>query len=134
MSVSNKIDFRTMIQKDRDERNRKHFEGTFLDYLEIVKENPVIAQLAHGRLHKVITDPGVRVEHPEDNARMRRLRRHDTIRKYAFFENEFFGMDRVVNQIVRYFNSASMGGEESRQVLYLVGPVGAGKYSLMEKL
>ncbi len=134
MSVSNKIDFRTMIQKDREDRNRKHFEGTFLDYLEIVKENPIIAQLSHGRLYKVITDPGVRMEHPEENARMRRLRRHETIRKYAFFENEFFGMDRVVNQIVRYFNSASMGGEESRQVLYLVGPVGAGKSSLMEKL
>jgi len=134
MSVSNKIDFRTMIQKDREDRNRKHFEGTFLDYLEILKENPIIAQLSHSRLYKVITDPGFRMEHPEDNARMRRLRRHETIRKYAFFENEFFGMDRVVNQIVRYFNSASMGGEESRQVLYLVGPVGAGKSSLMEKL
>jgi serine protein kinase len=43
-------------------------------------------------------------------------------------------MDKVINQIVRYINSASMGGEESRQVLYLVGPVGAGKSSLMEKL
>ena len=134
MSVSNKTDFRTMIQKDREERNRKHFEGTFLDYLEIIKENPIAARLAHGRLYSVITEPGIRVERPEDNPRMRRLHRHETNRKYAFFENEFFGMDKVINQIVRYFNSASMGGEESRQVLYLVGPVGAGKSSLMEKL
>ncbi len=37
-------------------------------------------------------------------------------------------------EIVRYFHSASMRGEESRQVLYLVGPVGSGKSSLMEAL
>jgi len=37
-------------------------------------------------------------------------------------------------KIVRYFHSAAMAGEEARQVLYLVGPVGAGKSSLMEAL
>ena len=37
-------------------------------------------------------------------------------------------------KIVRYFHSAAMMGEESRQVLYLVGPVGAGKSSIMEAL
>ena len=37
-------------------------------------------------------------------------------------------------KIVNYFHSASMKGEESRQVLYLVGPVGAGKSSLVEAL
>ena len=37
-------------------------------------------------------------------------------------------------ELVRYFHSASMRGEESRQVLYLVGPVGSGKSSLMETL
>jgi len=134
MSVSSSIDFKSLIRKDREERNRKHFEGTFLDYLEIVKKDPSVAQLAHARLYKIITAPGVRVEQPEDNPRLRRLRRHEPLRKYAFFEDEFFGMDKVINQIVRYFYSASMGGEESRQVLYLVGPVGAGKSSLMEKL
>ena len=37
-------------------------------------------------------------------------------------------------KMVNYFNSAAMKGEESRQVLYLVGPVGAGKSSLVESL
>ena len=37
-------------------------------------------------------------------------------------------------KIVNYLHSASMKGEESRQVLYLVGPVGAGKSSLVESL
>ncbi len=37
-------------------------------------------------------------------------------------------------KIVNYFSSAAMKGEESRQVLYLVGPVGAGKSSIVESL
>ena len=36
--------------------------------------------------------------------------------------------------LIKYFHSASMKGEEARQVLYLVGPVGAGKSSLVEAL
>ena len=43
-------------------------------------------------------------------------------------------MERTLNKIVRYFHSAAMGGEESRQVLYLMGPVGSGKSSLVERL
>jgi serine protein kinase len=43
-------------------------------------------------------------------------------------------MEKTLNQIVRYFHSASLRGEESRQVLYLVGPVGSGKSSLVERL
>ena len=39
-----------------------------------------------------------------------------------------------MSQIVRYFHSASLKGEESRQVLYLMGPVGSGKSSLVERL
>ena len=40
----------------------------------------------------------------------------------------------TVSQIVRYFHAASLKGEESRQVIYLMGPVGSGKSSLIEKL
>ncbi|HWR06462.1 serine protein kinase, partial [Sporomusa sp.] len=46
----------------------------------------------------------------------------------------FFGIDKSIMKIMRYFHSAAMKGEESRQVLYLVGPVGAGKSSIMESL
>lgn len=134
MSVSTKMDFGELIQRDRQERNRKRFEGSFIEYLEILKQSPEIAELAHARMFRLITSRGVRSVRPEDDPRLRRLRRNETVRKYGFFEQEFFGMDKVINQIVRYFHSASMGGEESRQVLYLVGPVGAGKSSLMEKL
>lgn len=127
-------DFSSIIQKDREERKFKHFEGTFLDYLEIVKENPEIPMLAHQRMYKVITDPGVEVIKTDENPRLRRIYGNDTIKKYKFFADDFFGIDKTIMKIVRYFHSAAMAGEESRQVLYLVGPVGAGKSSLMEAL
>ena len=55
-------------------------------------------------------------------------------RSTDFFHDEFFGIEKTISQIVRYFHSASLKGEESRQVLYLMGPVGSGKSSLVEKL
>lgn len=129
-----KLDFSSIIRKDREERKVKYFEGTFLDYLEIVKENPDIPMLAHQRMYKMIVEPGVKVIKTDENPRLRRIYGNDTIKKYKFFEDDFFGIDKTLMKIVRYFHSAAMAGEESRQVLYLVGPVGAGKSSLMEAL
>ncbi|MFY9569529.1 MAG: hypothetical protein WAP56_10240, partial [Acetivibrionales bacterium] len=66
-------------------------------------------------------------------SRLRRIYGNDVIKKYKFFEN-FYGIDKTIMKIVRYFHSAAMAGEESRQVLYLVGPVGSGKSSIMEEI
>ena len=123
-----------LIQKDRSERKHQHFEGTFLDYLEKVKENPGVVQLAHQRLYRLITDPGVQSVKTEENPRLRRIHGNVVLKKYKFFEDDFFGIDQTIIKIVRYFHAAAMHGEESRQVLYLVGPVGAGKSSLMEHI
>lgn len=123
-----------LIAKDRSERKRQHFEGTLLDYLEIVKENPGVACLAHERLYDLLTKPGVEVIKTEENPRLRRIYGNDIIKKYRFFSDDFYGIDRTIMKIVRYFHAAAMQGEEARQVLYLVGPVGAGKSSLMEHL
>ena len=65
---------------------------------------------------------------------VQRLYKDESIKLYDFFADEFFGIEKTVSQIVRYFHAASLKGEESRQVLYLMGPVGSGKSSLAEKL
>ncbi len=122
-----------LIKKDRSERTHRHYEGTFLDYLEKVKENPEIVQLAHQRLYQLITAPGVEVIKTEENPKLRRIYGNDILKKYQFFD-DFYGIDRTIMKIVRFFHAASMRGEESRQVLYLEGPVGAGKSSIMEQL
>ena len=70
----------------------------------------------------------------EDHQRLKRIYGKETIKRYKFFESDLYGIDKTIMEIVRYFHSAAMRGEESRQVLYMVGPVGSGKSSLMESL
>ncbi|RCX17169.1 putative serine protein kinase PrkA [Anaerobacterium chartisolvens] len=127
-----KLDLSSIITKDRREREKRYFEGSFIEYLNIVKEDPDIPMLAHQRMYNLITSKGVDIIKTDENPRLRRIYGNDTIKKYRFFEGDFFGIDKTIMKIVRYFHSAAMEGEEARQVLYLVGPVGSGKSSLME--
>ncbi len=128
------FDLKELIIKDRHSRKHEAFEGTFLDYLNLVKHDPALAMLAHERMYNVIVGSGTESINTEDDQRLKRIYGKETIKRYKFFENEFFGIDKTIMELVRYFHSAAMRGEESRQVLYLVGPVGSGKSSLMESL
>lgn len=128
------MNFREFIETDREKYNTQKFEGSFLDYLNIVKENPEAVKLAHKRIYEMIISKGVEELKAEENPRVRKIYGNDTIRKYGFFRNEFYGIDKVIMKLVSYFKSAAMKGEEARQVLYLVGPVGAGKSSIVESL
>lgn len=128
------FDFSNLILKDRQERGNGHYEGTFLDYINIIRENSSVPMLAHQRIYNLITEKGVEVVKTDENPRLRRIYGNDVIKKYKFFNNDFFGIDKTLMKIARYFHSAAMAGEESRQVLYLVGPVGSGKSSLTEVL
>jgi serine protein kinase len=128
------IDFAKMIREDRDQHQQKHWHGTFIEYLEKVKEDPSLANLSHRRLHDMIAGPGVTEINPENEPHTQRLFGDEPVKVYGFFKDEFFGMERTLDKISRYFHSAAMGGEESRQVLYLMGPVGSGKSSLVESL
>ncbi|MFI5364312.1 MAG: serine protein kinase [Candidatus Binatia bacterium] len=129
-----KATFERLIQEDRATRETRAWRGKFLDYLERIKEDPSVAKLAHARLHDVILRSGVGDINESDDSRVKRLFKDESVKVYSFFADEFFGIEKVVAQIARYFHSASLKGEESRQVLYLMGPVGSGKSSLVEKL
>jgi serine protein kinase len=126
--------FAQLIQEDRANRESKVWRGTLLDYLEQVKEDPTITKLAHARMYDMIMASGVSNLIDSDDPRVKRLYKDEPLKVYNFFKDEFFGIERTIAQIARYFHSASLKGEESRQVLYLMGPVGSGKSSLVEKL
>lgn len=126
-------DISGIIQKDRQERVKDHFEGTFLDYTELIRKNPNLTILSHQRIFSLISNAGVEVVRTDEHPRLRRIYGNDVIKRYRFFE-DFYGIDKTIMNIVRYFHSAAMAGEEARQVLYLVGPVGSGKSSIMEVL
>lgn len=126
--------FADVIRNDRANRESKEWRGTLLDYLEKVKEDPTLTMLAHTRLYNTLMRDGTENLLDSDDPHTNRLYQDENLKVYNFFKDEFFGIERTVAQIARYFHSASLKGEESRQVLYLMGPVGSGKSSLVEKL
>jgi len=126
--------FEKLIREDRAARESTAWTGKFLEYLEQVRNDPSLPKLAHSRLYDVISRAGSREIVENDDPRIKRLFKDEPVRVYGFFAEEFFGIEKTVAQIVRYFHSAALKGEESRQVLYLMGPVGSGKSSLVERL
>jgi serine protein kinase len=129
-----KPSFEQLIKEDRAARESKRWRGTLLEYLELVRQDPSVVKLAHGRIYDMIMRQGVVEMLESDDPRVKRLYKDESLKVYNFFRDEFFGIEKTVSQIVRYFHSAALKGEESRQVLYLMGPVGSGKSSLVEKL
>jgi serine protein kinase len=127
-------DFQKVILEDRETRKKTMWKGSMLEYLEIIRGQPGFSKLAHKRLYDMLVDAGVQEINLDENPRLKRLHRGEKLRTFNFFSEDFYGMEKTLNQIVRYFHSASLRGEESRQVLYLVGPVGSGKSSLVERL
>ena len=125
--------FTDVIEKDRANRESLEWRGTFLEYLERVKADPSITKLSHKRIYDVIMQQGAADITDSSDPRVKTLFSDEPVKVYSFFSNEFFGIEPTLAQVVRYFHSASMHGEESRQVLYLMGPVGAGKSSLVER-
>tara|TARA_R110000803_G_scaffold36616_2_gene78649 strand:+ start:3806 stop:5737 length:1932 start_codon:yes stop_codon:yes gene_type:complete len=128
MSNSKYVD---LINKQRSQKKSVSFKGTFLEYLEVVEKSPEISNLAHRRLFDSLVEEGVDVL-DESNERCRNLFDSEKIKTYKYFQPKFFGMERSLAKIMRFLSSAAMKGEESRQVLLLLGPVGAGKSALIE--
>jgi serine protein kinase len=126
--------FEKLIKDDRVAHEEAPWSGTFLDYLERVRLDPSLCKLAHSRIYDVIIRDGTSEILDTDDPRVKRLYKDESVKVYGFFREEFFGIAKTIAQIVRYFHAASLKGEESRQVLYLMGPVGSGKSSLVEKL
>lgn len=131
--MARKKNFLDIIEKQRAGKKKQKFEGTFLDYLKLVQENPKSIQLAHRRLYESLLSGGSKTL-DVDSEDYRDVFNGDKIRTYGYFEEEFFGMEPVINKLMRFFKSAAYKGEESRQVLLLMGPVGAGKSALIESV
>ena len=107
-------DFQRIIQEDRETRKKTMWKGTMMEYLEIARENPDLACLAHKRLYNMIVGQGVNEIDPSEDPRLKRLYKGEKIKIVNFFADDFYGMDKTVNQIVRYFHSASLKGAALR--------------------
>ncbi len=65
--------------------------------------------------------------------RLSRIFSNKMVKVYPAF-SEFYGIEEVIEQVVAYFKHSAQGLEESKQILYLLGPVGSCKSSMAEKL
>jgi serine protein kinase len=116
-------DFLKQAEEQRNLESKLAWEGTFADYLDIVAQNPNVADLAHARIYDMIIAAGV-----ED-------RGEGKPREYKFFRQEIFGLDRTLQQLVEdYFSPAARRLDIRKRILMLVGPVGGGKSTLVTLL
>jgi serine protein kinase len=115
------MDIFERIASYRAENDRLAWSGNFKEYIELLKKDPSPAKTAHSRVYDMIKSHGV-----EDiNGRKR----------YKFFEQEIFGLDRAVEKLVEeYFHSAARRLDVRKRILLLMGPVSGGKSTLVTLL
>ncbi|MDA3128550.1 PrkA family serine protein kinase [Aliibacillus thermotolerans] len=115
------MDILDKIKQSREEEERLKWRGTFREYLELVKENPHIAQTAHSRIYNMIKDAGV-IE-------------RDRKKMYKFFSDEIFGLEDALEKLVEeYFHSAAKRLDVKKRILLLMGPVSGGKSTIVTLL
>ncbi|WLR51289.1 PrkA family serine protein kinase [Bacillus tianshenii] len=116
------MDILKRIEEYREEERSLQWEGTFAEYLEILKERPEVAQSAHARVYNMIKDAGV--EEEEDKGK-----------KFKFFSNDMYGIDEAVERLVEeYFHPAAKRLDVRKRILLLMGPVSGGKSTLVTLL
>lgn len=115
------IDILKKIKNYREEEDRLKWEGTFAEYLEIVKERPEVAQTAHSRVYNMIKSAGV----AERNGQ----------KMYEFFGKEIFGLESALERLVEeYFHPAARRLDVRKRILLLMGPVSGGKSTIVTML
>jgi len=130
MSIKKQLLQRIKSAREESKKEQK-FSGNLMDYIELVEKNPDIIKSSHKRLHDAIEEHGSYVM-PDSDSRKFKIFDGETIKIHKYFDGEFFGMETVIEKIMSFLSSAAHKGEESRQVLLLMGPVGAGKSALTE--
>ncbi len=115
------MDILRKVEKYREEEERLKWEGTFAEYLQLLKEKPWIAQTAHSRVYHMIKDAGVEEE--------------DGKKEYSFFKDQIYGLEDSIERLVEeYFHSAAKRLDVRKRILLLMGPVSGGKSTLVTML
>lgn len=109
------------VAEHRAESDRLSWNGTFEDYIALLREDPTPAMTAHARVYQMIESFGVE-----------EVGGH---KRYKFFEQEIFGLDRSIEKLVEeYFHSAARRLDVRKRILLLMGPVSGGKSTLVTLL
>ncbi|MBM4074853.1 MAG: serine protein kinase, partial [Planctomycetes bacterium] len=119
-------------RQSREAFRHEHWQGTFDEYLDIVRQNPDVTRSAHQRMYDMIMAYG---SYPVDEGR------RDGLIRYKFFddpenngEDAIFGLTEPLMQLVSVFRSAALKYGSERRVLLLHGPVGSSKSTIARLL
>ena len=110
--------YQQRYEKKRDE------EYTLEQFLDICKQDRSAYVSAAERLLMAIGEP--QIIDTAKNPILSRIFSNRVIAQYPAFK-DFYGMEDAIEQIVAYLTHSAQGLEESKQILYLLGPVGGGK-------
>jgi serine protein kinase len=111
--------------------SKVHWEGSFEQYLDIVRENPDITRNAYQRLYDMILSHGTE-EVYENKEKIVRFKFFTEFA--ARFDDAIYGLDRTLMQLGNTFKSAAYGYGTERRVLLLHGPVGSSKSTIARLL
>lgn len=113
------MDILKKIAEHRRQEESFRWEGTFSEYLDIVKKNPKVAETAHSRVYSMVRSFGI--EEKDDGKK-----------DYLFFSQEMFGLERAIEKLVEeYFHSAARRLDVRKRILLLMGPVSGGKSTIV---
>src|SRR5436853_1763638 len=117
--------------QDKSSFKELHWEGSFEDYLRIVRENPRVTRTAFQRIYDMILSHG-KTEYIDNKKKLIR---------YHFFHDEHFGgrdavfgLDVPLMKLVNVFKSAAQGYGTEKRVILLHGPVGSSKSTIVRLL
>jgi serine protein kinase len=109
------------LEAYRAEEQQLAWRGTFKEYFDLVIANPRVARLSHARVYDMLVASGVETLSSGE-------------RRYGFFSDELFGIERPLQHLVDYFASAARRLEVRKRILLLMGPVGGGKSTIVSML
>ena len=112
------MDLGKRLEEFRTREKEFSWEGNFSEYYEMVTRNPGLARLSHARVYDMIMASGA-------------ASNGDGLPNYDFFNQEVFGLEKSLQQIVEYFQSAAQRLEVRKRILLLMGPVGGGKSTIV---
>src|SRR5262249_51574245 len=109
----------------------QHWEGSFEEYLDIVRQHPEVTRTAFQRVYDMILSKGW-YEYYDHKKR---------IIHYNFFDDvdgdgrdAIFGLDIPIMKLVNAFKSAAQRYGTEKRVLLLHGPVGSSKSTIVRLL
>lgn len=126
---SSALDIKNFISglQDLDKYAKYNWEGTFQQYIDIVREKPEVTRNAFQRLYELIVSYGT-----EEYVEFKKK-----ITAYNFFKDPFdngkdgvFGLDVHLMKLVNVLKAAAQSYGPEKRVILLHGPVGSSKSTI----